>query len=893
MDGPELSGLADEALNTFAEIADFAADKLTGTTASPASVLIGGNAFNNGRAFQSVANRAASAQESWQALRQEPSIARLLLEDDDGARRVLYIARRSGQKLQSGRELASYGSPLGRLAELTVGDGREIIVNGQRATYSLIEKITFVPRDADGAWDSIDNLYRHADLGVFSIDSLRALLGRGEIDFSDELEAMLEQSAAQEKVRRGIAHRTRTAMGLRDQPILDQFQGEIFRLPLDSQLILLGPAGTGKTTTLIKRLGQKLNLEDLEDRDRQLVTASSVNLPHAANWQMFTPSDLLKHYLKEAFNREQVPASDQRIKTWSTYRDDIARNVLGILRSTNTGKHMLKRDQDNLSAEVLADPRDWFDAFQAFHEQRLRMQFEDGALLADEAAPSTNKAIAHELMNWASNLGGHATSDIYRDLNGREANIRQVLEESRSATDELLKQERNRIFNPDKQVFNRLAAWLAAQQLKADDDPDEDDELEEEEETIEVTPAGVVDLRNAVKAYEAAIRSLARRRYRKRNLPKGSRAAGIVEWLGERLPTNEVLQEIGQRLNFQSGLRRFVNAFRRYLSDVPASYRAFRRERTTDPRLYREAVANPLNLAPTELDAIVLLMLRNSRALLDQSWVRSDLEAPRFEMLRRVADLFRTQVMVDEATDFSPLQLACMESLTSLQTRSFFACGDFNQRITATGIRSMAQLQWVSPKIRPEKINVVYRQSRRLNEFAGGLLTAQGGDLGALGELPAESTHDGVSPVLLENADHDAAAAWIAARIGEVERAVQTMPTIAVLVNNEAEVRPMAQRLNGHLEALSLKAVPCDEGQSLGAGTDVRVFDVQHIKGLEFEAVFFVGIDQLAEQKPELFDRFLYVGATRAATYLGLVCRANLPAKLNVLRPKFSEHWVI
>jgi DNA helicase IV len=284
-------------------------------------------------------------------------------------------------------------------------------------------------------------------------------------------------------------------------------------------------------------------------------------------------------------------------------------------------------------------------------------------------------------------------------------------------------------------------------------------------------------------------------------------------------------------------------------------------------------------------------MLRNSRALLDQTWVRNDLEAPRFETLRRVADLFRTQVMVDEATDFSPLQLACMEALTSLQTRSFFACGDFNQRITATGIRSMAQLQWVSSRIKPEKINVVYRQSRLLNEFAGQLLAVQGGDLDALGELPPESTHDGVSPVLLEGADQDAAAAWIAERIAEVERAVQTMPTIAVLVNSEAEVRPMARQLNACLEASNLKAVPCDDGQSLGEGTDVRVFDVQHIKGLEFEAVFFVGIDQLAEQKPELFDRFLYVGATRAATYLGLVCQANLPTKLNALRPQFGERW--
>jgi hypothetical protein len=41
---------------------------------------------------------------------------------------------------------------------------------------------------------------------------------------------------------------------------------------------------------------------------------------------MFTPTDLLQQYLKEAFSRENVPASDLRIKTWSDYRRELARS---------------------------------------------------------------------------------------------------------------------------------------------------------------------------------------------------------------------------------------------------------------------------------------------------------------------------------------------------------------------------------------------------------------------------------------------------------------------------------------------------------------------------------------------------------------------------------------
>src|SRR5690606_35983118 len=105
-------------------------------------------------------------------------------------------------------------------------------------------------------------------------------------------------------IKKGLVHEIRRTMGLRDQPILDKFQDEIFRLPLNSKLMIMGPPGTGKTTTLIKRLSQKLDAEFLEPAERRFAHPDSAGREHSKSWIMFTPTELLRVYLKDAFARE-------------------------------------------------------------------------------------------------------------------------------------------------------------------------------------------------------------------------------------------------------------------------------------------------------------------------------------------------------------------------------------------------------------------------------------------------------------------------------------------------------------------------------------------------------------------------------------------------------------
>jgi len=235
--------------------------------------------------------------------------------------------------------------------------------------------------------------------------------------------------------------------------------------------------------------------------------------------------------------------------------------------------------------------------------------------------------------------------------------------------------------------------------------------------------------------------------------------------------------------------------------------------------------------------------------------------------------------------------LACMAKLARPGIRSFFACGDFNQRVTSWGTRTQTDMDWALPKIQTREITVAYRQTRNLHDFARRIVEVSG-ESSAEAVLPEYAENEGVPPLLAVGMDDlGRKSRWLKERIKEIERSLHELPSIAILVNSEDEVLPVAESLGDTLSDLNIRVVPCPNGQVRGIESEVRVFSVEHIKGLEFEAVFFVGLDRLAEQHPDLFDKYLYVGATRAATYLGLTCETDLPEPMKGLASLFGDSW--
>ncbi len=882
----QIETVALESLESFATISGAAHDHLDAARAP--SIQIADNSWTNPDADR---NRRRIDQENAQThrlLTEEPAIARVAVIDEDGVTTNYYICRTSPISLASkGIKLASYRSPVGRLASLPVGSDHTLFRDGHPVTVEVVEFARFQPRIVDGQWDAHSAVIAGDDYGPLSIESFRRWLERivPDVDAS-VLDALLEEESAAAVIREGLHRGVITRMDLRDQPLLDQYQDEIFRLPLNSRLLLLGAPGTGKTTTLIKRLGQKLDIAFLEDDERRAIDITSLGREndYARDWIMFTPTELLKLYVKEAFNREEIPAPDDRISTWSDYREELARNIFPILRSaSNSSSYVLKDNALTLKPASQSDAIAWFEDFDQWQKATFWEELRASAKGLGGQAESDVARVGARLSAAIGPEGGEG-SQVFVSFLPIAQDIRSMVEERKIATDAELRKSLNLQVNRDRGFLDSFGTFIEGLSDVADDADDQEDD-EEEVNQPRVGRAA------AMNHYLRVLRTQARARARRRNVPKTSRTGRIIDWLGDRMPPDADLQRMGENLVVQSALRWFVNPVRRYVDGVPQRYRRFRRIRQSEGAWYAADGHAVTDIHPLEADLILLAMLRSSDELVRRGRQLDTPENPAQRILTRMNELYRTQVLVDEATDFSPLQLACMATLARPASRSFFACGDFNQRVTIWGTRSIEQMKWVLPDIEDRTVSIAYRQSKRLHALARQLV-ALGGDTAVDVALSDFADNEGVSPVLATGmSDLAGTARWLATRIIEIEEAVRELPSIAVLVNREADVRPVAEALGEALLDNNIRVIPCPDGQVRGREGAVRVFNVEHIKGLEFEAVFFVGVDTLAANLPDLFDKYLYVGATRAASYLGLTCSGSLPDRLQPLEALFDQEW--
>ncbi len=892
---PNLTNLAQDALTQIEAIARAAKDELARRQRTGPDALANINIMNDTFTVQEFARRSQDGLKSCLALTTEPAIARVVVVDENQREKVYYICRATPISSLTNLNLASYRAPVGRLASLPIG-AEFTLPNG--SVVKVLERARLRPEARDNGWDSCGTVVEAEDFATVTIDSLRALLAEavGQELGEDILSQLLAEETIQDNIFDGVRRSVITKMALRDQPILDQCQDEIFRLPLNSRLLILGPPGTGKTTTLIRRLGQKLDTAFLEEEERALadVARATQGLRHDESWLMFTPTRLLQLYLKEAFNKEGVPAPDRCIKTWDDFRRELAGQEFKLLRNAaGRGAFVLNAALGSLTNVALEHPTQWFDAFDKWQRQIYVQELYSAASLLQSVNTLEASDLGGRLQDILSKAAVTAADGVLVPMFGLLAEeveeVQTLVTGLKEDTDAKIRAALNLQLNRNRSFLDELARMIGSSQQAQAMDSDDRDDADADEEEDAATPR--IGRAMALKAYMQAIRAQARAAASNQPVSRSSRDGRIIEWLGDRAPSEADRMDIGRSLLVQARARLFVNPVKRYLEDMPRRYRAFRREFQPQGNWYRTESFDVSHIHPLELDIVLLALLRTAAALISLPNVLRDIDSSPWSSLKPVLGRYRNQVLVDEATDFSPIQLANMAALTHPQVRSFFACGDFNQRLTTWGTRSSEELKWAVSDLNTRDVAVSYRQSEQLNDLSESVLWAIGG-CGQNSSLPAHVDSAGVAPALLEHAHNaEATISWLADRIREIERFVGRLPSTAIFVDAEDEVVRLAEALNITLAEHNIQVTACPGGQAVGQEANVRVFDVQHIKGLEFEAVFFVGIDRLAERQPTLFGKYLYVGTTRAATYLGVTCEGPLPTAIDGLREHFCQDW--
>jgi DNA helicase IV len=232
-------------------------------------------------------------------------------------------------------------------------------------------------------------------------------------------------------------------------------------------------------------------------------------------------------------------------------------------------------------------------------------------------------------------------------------------------------------------------------------------------------------------------------------------------------------------------------------------------------------------------------------------------------------EVARPIIGVDEATDFSICDIYAMQSLLTRDFNSLTLCGDIMQRMTSYGIKSWDELDSVLVNPKPVDMKTSYRQSKKLLEVAKQLC------IDVLGNTPNYKAFMKSSkvpaPLVFVDEDEHAKIGWISKRISEVYRAYgEQLPSIAIFVTDKGYIPHFIENLQNteFFKEQKIKVLDGTNSSSIPEN-HICIYPIEDVKGMEFDVVFFHNIDK-SNAKMELVKRYIYVGVSRAAFFLGI-----------------------
>ncbi len=677
-------------------------------------------------------------------------------------------------------------------------------------------------------------------------------------------------------------------------------------------LIIDGGPGTGKSTTMIHRLAYLTDIGAIDEDEKeglsrfQLKPLQRNQLRKAIelqrDWMFFSPSRLLKEYLAEAMKKEGLTNISQKVWYWKDYRELILQQDYHLL-GTDTSNAPFR--VSHLTGTLFYQNSGIVKEFSDFYLGQLRAIKAKLPKLEAEGEVYAWTAISKKieerfeqsetyslvqfasLFNSLESVYGNDCKNLFREKN---AAIRDLAYEVW-----VLLERNENVRTTIKDILD-----LTSESGDSVDDDDEVEEAEEDKGNDEVTEKPTNRILSWMKSFGS------NKSMEDKHDNDDMLANEIQKWLKvycnsrinhdmqlsdqHELISEELLPIMGDSYDRQIKKICELTVFEQFaqytrgikaimLNGLPARYKKFRTHliktqfEGCNIKLLREIMQRKQGKELHHQEQSLLLGFINTLVKQILSANNTNIKHTFIDAYNEVS---RPIIGVDEATDFCTCDIYAMQSLLTREIYSLTLCGDKMQRLTPYGIKSWEELNDIVPCPKEERIETSYRQSKKLLEVARQLYKD------TTGETPnykayMESNKVPV-PLAFVSGNEMSKVEWISKRISEVFRAYgELLPSIAIFVNDIGYVPRFVERLQ-ETKFFSKNGIKVVDGTSEAKRTSdahICVYPIDVVKGMEFDVVFFHNIDNASDM--DMLKRFIYVGISRAAFFLGITMNKDNP----------------
>lgn len=638
-------------------------------------------------------------------------------------------------------------------------------------------------------------------------------------------------------------------------------------------VVIIGGPGTGKTTTMIHRLAYLTNTFAIDEDEMSKLNKYKITplqrkqlrdaIKAKRDWMFFSPSQMLKDYLADAMKKEGLANTSEKVWNWKDYCRMILQDYYHLLETKgNNAPFKMCYSTDTLFYQN----SDIINVFTNFYLDEFRKIKTRLPHLNTEGNIYAWTVIAQNIKKRFEDVDNYDLAHFVSLFNSLESvygsDCKRILGERNKALSELagkicvLLDENNEAKAEIKEFLELTSDELV------------EDEIEEGE--FLGNKSNDISLSNTIQKW---LKSYCYSSVCKEKELSDEQKV-IVDIL---LPVIEdkydsEIKKIGTLMIFEQFAQYTRGIQTVMLNGMPARYKRFRtflnktKFAGCDQKLLREIMQTKQGKELHYQEQALLLGFIN--VLVKQIMATTNAKI-RHDYIDAYEEVARPIIGIDEVTDFSICEIYAMQSLLTREFNSLTLCGDMMQRMTSYGIKSWEELNGVVVNPEPFEMKTSYRQSKKLLEVARRLCKD------TLGETPNYRAFMKSSkvpaPLVYVDDNESSKINWISKRISEVYRAYgDQLPSIAIFVTDKGYIPRFIESVQ-NTEFFVEKKIKVLDGTDATSipESHICVYPISVVKGMEFDVVFFHNIDK-TDADMDLLKRYIYVGVSRAAFFLGI-----------------------